>query len=352
MKSVVFLKEFRRLKRLERWLKFALVTVAAMLLWRPRRRQRALAKVVRPGRLLLVRIDNRVGEALLSTPLIAALQARGFGVELLCHPKVARVSEGLVEVIPFHRTFRELRALRKREYVAVLNATDWVAPSVSASVWSRLIAARVPLIGPAAWPCRWLVDIPVARLTDTSSEVRQRLHLASPLIGEPEPPPLAFRAVTLPPWTPTERYWVVNLGGRLPERRAPLAAFAAAARVAVAQGVVPLVTYGPGEEGLADELLQLVPGARRAPPTTLDELAGLLRRAELTVTNNSGPMHLSVAVGCRTVGLFVGMDPARWGHGPPHQMVEIRPGESGVEAVERTLTAIPPPRNHTFSLTT
>jgi ADP-heptose:LPS heptosyltransferase len=51
-----------------------------------------------------------------------------------------------------------------------------------------------------------------------------------------------------------------------------------------------------------------------------------MRTAGLTVSNNTGPMHLSVAVGAPTLGLFLRMDMERWGHSyPPHQMLDLTP---------------------------
>jgi ADP-heptose:LPS heptosyltransferase len=51
--------------------------------------------------------------------------------------------------------------------------------------------------------------------------------------------------------------------------------------------------------------------------TTLLELAGLLKRAKLLVTNDSGPMHLSAILNTPVVALFRKGPPAvsakRWG---------------------------------------
>ena len=58
-------------------------------------------------------------------------------------------------------------------------------------------------------------------------------------------------------------------------------------------------------------------GAKLAPPTDLVTLASLLRGAILCVSNNSGPMHLAVAVGTPTVGLFLSDDRRRWAHDLP-----------------------------------
>ena len=47
------------------------------------------------------------------------------------------------------------------------------------------------------------------------------------------------------------------------------------------------------------------PGGGDAPNTTLAKVAGLARRARLFIASDTGPLHLSVAVGTASVGLFV-----------------------------------------------
>lgn len=61
------------LKALERIAKTLLAGFAAAALWRPGRRARAIQRLALARRVLLLRIDARVGEALLTTPLVRAL---------------------------------------------------------------------------------------------------------------------------------------------------------------------------------------------------------------------------------------------------------------------------------------
>lgn len=93
-----------------------------------------------------------------------------------------------------------------------------------------------------------------------------------------------------------------------------------------------LVVWGPGEEPLARAIAD-GSGATLAPPTDLALLAALMRRARLVVSNNSGPMHLGVAVRTPTVGVFFRGDSARWGHlVPGFAAAEVR-AESESDAV-------------------
>ena len=41
-----------------------------------------------------------------------------------------------------------------------------------------------------------------------------------------------------------------------------------------------------------------------APPTNLDELLAVLRRASVVVAADTGPLHLAAALGTRCVGLY------------------------------------------------
>jgi heptosyltransferase I len=64
------------------------------------------------------------------------------------------------------------------------------------------------------------------------------------------------------------------------------------------------------ERALCDEVAKLSPGAvNLAGETTLSELAALLSRATICVTNDSGPMHLAVALGRPVVSIFGPTDP-------------------------------------------
>jgi lipopolysaccharide heptosyltransferase I len=75
-------------------------------------------------------------------------------------------------------------------------------------------------------------------------------------------------------------------------------------------GVKPIVVWGPGEEGLARSVVETAGSAATlAPPTDLRSLAALLRRADLFIGADTGPMHLAWVTGCRVVALFGPTDP-------------------------------------------
>jgi ADP-heptose:LPS heptosyltransferase len=334
-------------KTIERVLKLALAWTMALWLWRPGRTARVAAKLAGAKRILLVRLDNRVGEALLTTPLIAALEGRQ--VELLVHEKCVRVLEGVAKVRAFDARMKWLgalapgiRALRDERFDVVVDCGSWSEPSVTALLISRLIARDGVVIGPAIGPGQALLDVAVTARTDTQSEVLQRLHLLSPLGISGEARPLRFRAVK-PSVRPYQA--VVNPGGRLDYRRVPAEVFSGVCRQLVADGRPPIVTWGPGEEALAKAVVAGAPGSVLAPPTNLDELGELMRGSNLTICNNTGPMHLSVALKVPTVGLFLHMPIERWGHPEaPHRMIDLTSASGSIDAmVQAVIDALPGP---------
>jgi heptosyltransferase III len=347
------------LKRLEGWAKRVLALLAAALFHRPGRRSRAPTRLAAARRVLLVRVDDRVGEALLLTPLFAALKAHTppLQVEALVHARCARVLDGHPDLDALHTLDRKalflgplapgIRALRRTgRWDVVVDCGNWEVPSVTSALVSRLVAPRAVLLGPAVFPTGLLDDVPVPRRTDTRAEVSQRLHLLSPL-GEPAPVatpsfrsprvPLALRALLAE--VSAAPHAILLPGGRLGWRRIPPEVFSAAARALSAAGRQCIIAFGPGEEDLARAVVTAAPGARLAPPTDLDALAALLATAGCTVCNNSGPLHLSVAVGAPTLGLFLKMDPARWGYPfAPHRMLDVTDPEARGVQIEGLVT--------------
>jgi len=77
---------------------------------------------------------------------------------------------------------------------------------------------------------------------------------------------------------------------------------------------IPVVlTYGPGEEAVVEEV-QKAGASVLSFPTSILELAALCRESRLMVAGDTGPLHLAVAMGTPTVAI---MGPsAVWRNGP------------------------------------
>jgi heptosyltransferase-3 len=87
-----------------------------------------------------------------------------------------------------------------------------------------------------------------------------------------------------------------------------------------------LVIWGPGEEGMAGEIRNSMRHpAVLIPPCNLKQLAAILSRCGLLVTNDSGPMHIAAAVGTPVVAIFGPTNPDLQGPvGVPHEVIQYQ----------------------------
>ena len=93
-----------------------------------------------------------------------------------------------------------------------------------------------------------------------------------------------------------------------PEKRWPADRYAALAGILAASGTTPVIIGGAADRPLAAQIGHAVDLAGQ---TDLPTLAALAHQAAFAVGNDTGPMHLAAAVGCRSVVLFGGAsDPA------------------------------------------
>ena len=109
-------------------------------------------------------------------------------------------------------------------------------------------------------------------------------------------------------------------------RRWPVERFAEVARALVRrQGARIVVVGGPDEVDLARGLAGQVDGPTTvlAGRTSLRQLAGVLRRCDLFVGNDSGLMHLAVAARTPVVAVFGPTNHRAWG---PYGFAEWQPG--------------------------
>lgn len=295
-------------------------------------------------RLLVVRTDDRVGNALLTLPLVRALQQAlpGAQVDLLLAARRAPVAEGLprLTIVRFDkrdafanplRFAMFLRGLRGK-YDVVVDAAHWHAFSLTSALLSRWAASRW-LAGAQRGPAQ-IYSAAVA--TDAVLEDEAKLALGGGLGLALLPQPLETALGRGAPLV-GGRFAALNPGARKADHLWPAARFAA-----VARGLLPLrsvVLWGPGEEGLARAVVEASLGAAElAPPTDLDQLAACFRAAALVVTNDTGPMHLAVACGAPVVALFLDAAGLRWAHpGPRFEAVVAAPDEAPVLAAAARL---------------
>ena len=112
---------------------------------------------------------------------------------------------------------------------------------------------------------------------------------------------------------------------------------ALATRIAAELGLRSVITWGPAERPLAEEVVRGAGGQALLSPETRSvlDLAEVLRRASLFVGCDSGPLHLCSAVGTPSVALFGPKDPRVYGpYSPRHLVVYKAEGGNGsMEAI-------------------
>lgn len=131
------------------------------------------------------------------------------------------------------------------------------------------------------------------------------------------------RYVTIHPGTSDfgrEKRW-------MPERFSALAR-----KIAGDFGLRSVITWGPAERALAEEVARGAGGHALLSPETRSvlDLAEVIRRACLFVGCDSGPLHLCSAVGTPSVALFGPKDPRVYGpYSPRHHVVYKAEGGNG-----------------------
>jgi ADP-heptose:LPS heptosyltransferase len=107
---------------------------------------------------------------------------------------------------------------------------------------------------------------------------------------------------------------ILNPGGGWSSKLWPAERYGLVARMLKERGLASLVTWGPGEERMANDVVAASGGtATKAFPTDLLEFVELARRAQVIVAADTGPLQLACAVGAAVVGIFGPTDPDRNG---------------------------------------
>ncbi|MGI9157622.1 MAG: glycosyltransferase family 9 protein [Marmoricola sp.] len=133
---------------------------------------------------------------------------------------------------------------------------------------------------------------------------------------------------------------VIHPGASSGARRWPASHFGQVARWCCERGWPVVLTGGPQETELVDEVRRLSgldPDADLSGRTGLAELASLVASARLVVSGDTGIAHLASAYGTASVVLFGPTPPSRWGPPQlPRHTVLWHPGPVGDPHAEDT----------------
>lgn len=296
-------------------------------------------------RILLIRLDPRLGNRLLLLPLMRTLKKRFASAEIdfLGHSRSASFFANhpdLNRYIAFdkRRAFgREgwlfcLRALGRRRYDVCIDAGNPTDPSATQALVTRLIGARYS-VGASHRYYRDFYTHPVTCAPAGPHEVDMRLSLLGPLPGTLIEKEARLPAPSRPISVALDRLMtnkprvdcLLFVGARLAAKQLSQESYLDVARLIEAAGCRPVIVGGLGDHQVADEIFKALPTVVCAPELDVAELAWLMAHVRAVLSCDTGPMHLAVAVGTPTCALFVSTDPARYGpRGRQHRSVDAR----------------------------
>ena len=300
-----------------------------------------------PKKILVVKLSS-IGDTVHAMPAVAALHDRfpdariDWCVEERCAP--------LVECLPMVNRVIRLRTREWRrgrslfgptgfpEFMRRLRETTYDAGIDFQGLWKSAVVLRVSRARQRiGWAKRWLREPGAVRFYTTAVDKgRDDMHVidwCSSLLG-----PLGIESV---PWnfpirlpeTAIEeagqlweglgrpRFTLVNPGAGWPTKRwAPDRFGQLCARIFHDLDLVPLLTYGPGENLLVRAVREHCPESIPVN-VNLVTFAALATKAACFIGGDTGPMHIASAMGTPVVALFGPSDPARNGPFHPHDVV-------------------------------
>jgi ADP-heptose:LPS heptosyltransferase len=301
----------------------------------------------RVRKILIVRLDHRIGNLVLITPLLGAIRAafpEGH-VSLLVGERFAELlseSPDIDERIVLRdrnvlahpiRFFRFLHRLRTRAFDLAIDASSMHAFSFIHGYFTH--ATHAPFrVGYDRKDSDLFLNLRVPRPKEVLHEADLHLNLLRYLVDEIIEPPMRIpvsemdRRRALQVFTNRgigEHEFVVgmHLGGRR-ENRWLVGRFAALAdRLRSQFGVRVVVLWGPDEE----QVIRLFRAETHTDPVliapnTVEHLSALIERCHVFICGDTGPMHMAVALNVPTIAIFLVADYRRFGpRGPSHRIV-------------------------------
>lgn len=283
-----------------------------------------------PRRILIVRLGS-LGDVARVLPMLAGLRERfpDAAIDWVVQRKAAALLEGhpqldRVFVVPF-RHWRGVasapgramvRQMRGRRYDLTLDFQGSMKGTLAALLTGGR-AVRVGWVPGHAEEGTWLLHHghrrPPGHRVNRHLRFRCLVDWLDVPDRRPVPPPfdaddraavdrfVAERADLPRPWV-LAFPWTSPAGAH--RRWSPDRMERAAGEIVRRTGGTVLVGWGPAEEADARAMAGAVAGAVLAPPTTVRGQAYLLKKCDLYVGMNTGPMHLAALVGTPVLAVF------------------------------------------------
>ena len=303
-------------------------------------------------RILIVRLSH-LGDVIHSLPLLAALRDRYpqahiawlvedslapflFHLDILDEPivmprKELRATKSLRQRVRL--LWRLFRRLRSRRFQVVIDAHGLT----KSAIWGVLSGAstRIGFTGKDGREIsRWLNNTFVLPSADKRHVIDLNLSLLEPLgitdATAQFPMPVCAdaaqkMAVYLKEISPHHPPCLISPGAGWETKRWPAERYGEFATALAQKTTIPvIVLWGPGEESLRDTVLSAANSELvfPAPATDTLEMTEIMRRSGVLITNDTGPLHMAVALGIPTVSIFGPSCPIRNGpYGSDHRVV-------------------------------
>ena len=275
-------------------------------------------------RILISRLSH-IGDCILTLPVLCALRTRfpqayiGWVVERPSD-QLLKNHTALDELFVLRRGWLKSpaicvalrRDLRARRFEIVIDPQCLTKSSVPG--WLSGARRRIGLARPrgrelSIWLNNELVQTIRPHIVDRSLELLAPLGIESPQVEFNLPlnvEAARMAADFIRDAHLAEGYAVLNPGAGWKSKLWPAERFGQVARHLGSRQSLPSVVVwaGSDERQMAERIVARSGGhALCAPPTTLVELAALLRKGRLFVGSDTGPLHLAAAVGTPCVGL-------------------------------------------------
>ncbi len=291
-------------------------------------------------RILVTRVD-RIGDVVLSTPVLEALRSRfPFAhIAMMISPATRDLVEGnpnIDEVIVYDKTGRQKswkgtwrfsKKLKEKDFDIVIhlhptNRVNWVSFLAGIPVrlgyrWKnyRLLTHVVPYLKHEGLKheAQYNFDLLKRLGIDAPSEIRTHVPLSEEIYE-------SLIDIKKEAGLESDSFITINPGSSCPSKMWPASRFAELAdRITEKFGIPVVFIGGDKEKSLAAQMMKWM----KTKPVdltgklSLSQTAWLLKQADLLVSNDSGPVHIANAVGTPAISIFgrkqPGLSPRRWG---------------------------------------
>lgn len=291
-------------------------------------------------KILIARLD-RIGDVVLSTPVIKAVRDAypDSHIAMMVRPHAREIVEGnpyLSEVIIYDKGGAHKGIAGNFKFIQELKAKKFdiaIALHPTARTHMVLSLAGIPERIGYDRKAGWLLTkkIPHTKQFGMKHEIDYTLDILKYIGIEPK-----ARALYMPTNDASERkieeilkengvrdsdiLTAIHPGASCASKRWSIANFADVANGLIEKyGVRVAVISGSNDKHFGDKLASLIKKGciNLSGKTGIGDIASLLRRARLFISNDSGPVHVGCAVGVPVIAIFGrsdrGLSPERWG---------------------------------------